>query len=163
MVGAQAVMKELEKLCSAFQGVELPGHSREEGSLNNADIIDYLAEGGRDITSNDEDVELAALAFVAEAEPFLQRAAQSQTPPSAGKASSVSGKAWRAAGLVVLFKMRDRVEAGQNSDGSSKPVSERYAEWRLKKHSIPKHVIFKATGQLLTNLSGGKAALKLIR
>ena len=168
---ASGICRALGLIGDSFNGIELAAKMREDGKLKNGAVIDYLADGGREIRPSAEEVDVAAFAFVKVAEVGLEAVKKSISmdsaklklnPGVAAKARSVSAKAWRAAAKVAQKAMKERVQKGINRDGTRDPVSPLYAEQRQKKYGIPPGVIFKATGQLLANLGGGSGSFKLI-
>lgn len=157
---AKAQMDWLAKMGARISGVHLPGSARNDTGATNGEIIDYLAEGGRDIRADQEDADKAAMAFKVQVELALNKI--KDVPRGSAKVQQEAAKAWRAAGRVIKEIMRERVDQGKvQGGGDASKVSEDYAAQRLRKYGIPEDIVFKATGQLLSNLSQGDGALKL--
>jgi len=162
---AQNMMNALGKMGAAYRGIEMHGLGRQgQGERGtNADVKEWLAEGGRDIGPNDEDAKKAAEEYVKVAEMFLRQQTDKK-PPSAQAANMASAKAFRDAATVVQKILAGRVDKGEDKDGNVKEVTEAYAKARAAKYGIPDSTseILKASGQLLANLQG-QGGLKLVK
>ena len=180
--GAQELIETLQEMGARTQGVALLG--RQRGSINNAQIIRSLAgvdEDGnldpshkgprRDLRPTQEDSDDAARKFITEAEKRLQiiarKKAQAKTKALKNKlsnkrknANAVAGSGLKAAGTLIRDRMLKNLEQGKTSDGEeAAPVSEKYAKQRELKYGVPVDVVYKATGQLLSNLQAGNLKL----
>ncbi|MCP4674258.1 MAG: hypothetical protein GY854_01825 [Deltaproteobacteria bacterium] len=164
---AENAVKMLADMGARTRGIELPGHAREViipgGPTNNGEIVDLLDKGGRDITPNQDDCDAAAKVFVKMVEVAVKRAIKTPGTISPSQAGILAARAWRRSGYIVMQRMKGRLEANLCSDGSYRPVSPGYAAWRNREYKIPPSVVFRATGQLIANLSGSPNTLRLIR
>jgi hypothetical protein len=186
---AVEMMALIGNLGSDIQGVELHGLARkganEKGT--NADVKEYLAEGGRDLGPNDADAKKAAEAYVAVVQRYLKSITQRVKPmprlgtkahaaavkrqarvkkaQAKGKkgASQADARAFRKAGKAVAAIIAKRIEKGEDMNGQVKPVGQDYAAQRALQHSMPDdtHIVFIRSGQLLANYAAGR--LKLVK
>lgn len=154
---ARNMMLALGKMGAAYRGIEFPATSRkgpgEKGT--NADVIDHLREGGRDIGPNEDDAQKAAEAYVKHAEIFMRQQRDVKKPPSAAKANEASAKAFRAAGAIVQKILVARVDKGEDMNGQVIPVDPAYAKARAAQHEMVDdvNVVLKASGQLDADLA----------
>jgi hypothetical protein len=155
---ARNIMLALGKMGAAYRAIEMHGKQRQgEGERGtNADVKDYLAEGGRDLGPNEDDAHKAAVAYVAQAEKFLRLQQDVKKPPSAQAANQASAKAFTNAARVVQRILADRVDKSEDQDGTAEKVTAPYAKARAAEYGIPddQSQVFKASGQLLANLQG---------
>ena len=162
---AKHIVTALALMNSAYRGIVMNGLSRKgEGEKGtNADVKEYLAEGGRDIGPNDEDGEKAAAAYAVIAETFM-RLQNEKTPPTQAMANNWGKKAYTAAAEAVNAEMAKRVDKGEDKDGQVIEVTPEYAKWRAKEFTMPDstNIVLKASGQLLANLQGS-GGLKLVK
>jgi hypothetical protein len=167
-------MQALSQLASSFQGGYLEGRKREDGKLTNADVVEYLAEGGRDISATDEDSDDGARLMRDRYEERLLVLSQKKVPLKKGASGikgavsgltenkmndSAAASGIRAAIKLVQSRLAERVEAGVDREGQRKPVTPAYATWRQGKYNVAIGEILKASGQLLNNLKAGRIVL----
>ncbi len=161
---ARKQMLALSQLEAAYTGVYLPGHRRDEGGtgISNGEVIDYLADGGRDIRANERDVDKCARAFVTVVELGLMKVRDQPKKMQLQKARQLAAKAWRAAGMAMKAIMLERVESGtDNTGGAARALTGDYIDFKNRKYG--QAAIYKATGQLVSNLAQGPGALRLSR
>lgn len=163
----QATLKKLEAIGSKIVGVSMMGDSR--GRVNNAEIIGFHAEGIeslegtkiRNITMSDADAEAGANAFMARVEPFLE----SPNTDSGGldrRATAVTVKGLKDAADIARAGMILRIQEKRDRDGMPlEPVKTDYASQREADYGVPSSEIFKASGNLLSNLA--RAAYKFTK
>jgi DNA-binding transcriptional MerR regulator len=169
------IIKALEKAGSSIKGVALHARNRDDSSASNAQILEWLKEGGRDfVTNSSEDNEALAKVAAAEIERRLNTAlskkAVAAKAAETGREASQVATEISAAYLMAAMKkymeqISDRIRSQKSNNGSLKPLSESYAEWKKKKvgNAEPIGVL---TGQLLDNLDGsglGGRNIKLIK
>lgn len=182
MENAAEMMALLGNLGGTVRGCRWMAHTRrgEKRVSNNRQVVDWLADGERDIRPTEKDATDAAKKFVASVYRYMQIVSKSKKrilkagpeldaavakAQAAGKlkANNASAKAYRAAAMVIKQRMLDRVESGKVNTGSdADKVTKTYAKRRAKKYGIPDDVVFKATGQLVENLADN-GAFELVR
>jgi hypothetical protein len=169
------MIKALEKAGSSIKGVALHSRNRDDSSASNAQILEWLKEGGRDfVTNSSEDNEALAKVAAAEIERRLntalsKKAVASKAAETGREASQVATEISAAYHMAAMKKymeqISDRIRSQKSNNGSLKPLSESYADWKKKKvgNAEPIGVL---TGQLLDNLDGsglGGRNIKLIK
>lgn len=182
MPEVQEMVAALGSMGSAYRGIVMNAHTRSDGKKTNADVVEYLAEGGRDITATSDEKSEAAMAFVAvakkmlamyaakaaAAKPTSMKTAQAQASDkkakAIAKAKQAAALAFRAAAKVIQGKLQARIEAGEDNEMHVTPVSPEYAKARSKKYGIPESedIVLRASGQLLDN-AAGSGGLRLIK
>ncbi len=179
--GVVETLEYLRQFGTGITGASMKARTREEnGSLDNADVINYLAEGGRDIRFNESERNRMTDIFTLEVRKKLaaiikrnnriskqlikQKAGFKYKRPiakpilaqKAAKLASVIGlrkaMAWGKETLTMRVMTQDTTE-----DGAAKEVTAKYAKQRANKYSLPDDtsLVFKASGQLIDNLSRG--------
>jgi len=163
---ARNMMLALGKMGAAYRGIEMHGRARQGAGERgtNADVKEWLAEGGRDIGPSDEDAQKAAAEYVRVAEQFMRQQVDTKKPPSAQAANHASAKAFRRCAAIVQRILADRVDKSEDMDGQADAVTKAYAKARAAKFGISddQNQVFKASGQLLGNLQGS-GGLKLVK
>jgi len=182
-------MSLIGNLGSDIQGVELHGVDRkgknEKGT--NADIKEYLAEGGRDLGPNEADAKKAAEEYVKVVQRYLKsitqrikpmprlgtkahaaavkRQARVKKAQAKGKkgASMADARAFKKAGKAVAALITARMEKSEDMHGQVIPVTQDYAAQRALDTDMPDdtYIVFRRSGQLLANYAAGR--LKLIK
>jgi hypothetical protein len=142
--------------------------SRNPATVANDDLIDYLAEGGRDIRPSDKDGIDATNAYATEVLKQIDNNTKRAFFNEKHAAAIASGtkKARTVKELDVIVKsgitnglrkgitllaerMAERAANQKNTDGSQMDkVSKEYADKRKKDHGIDPGVVYTATGQL---------------
>jgi len=161
---ARNMMAALAKFGAAYTGIEVGADARkglgEKGT--NADVTEWLAEGGRDLGPSEKDATAAAKMYVKHAEKFLRMQTDTKKPPSARAANQACGFALRRAAEVIRDIMTDRINKGEDMNGNIKKVTKAYATARAAEFEMAddQMQVFKASGQLLANFASGRAKLK---
>jgi len=104
----------LAKLGSSIVGIELAARTRPENArLNNRDVVEYLAEGGRDIRLDDYDAETLAAEFIRVVDNQLQETMDDAEDPTAAN-QSAGGSASAALGGIknVMSSFASGVASG---------------------------------------------------
>ena len=161
----------MARLGAKPRGVSMLGRTRNEnGNINNSDVIQYLKDGGRDTTLTKEDSNILG-GIVSRT--FMERlriltasfnkgfdtpkgltAAKAQGMKVANAAAS---SALMAAGRRAKEIILERLENSQTNDGNQSEVTIPYAQARASKYGVPNDtsLVFKASGQLIDNVSSG--------
>jgi hypothetical protein len=149
---ALAQLKALGGFIGMVKGAEFYGRTRRDSGKNNADVLDWLTEGGRDIQKmGSKEMDRAAKALAKEAERRLQHL---PTGISQKRAVEILAAAYRDAGKEILEILTERIKKEITSDGNqAKKVTPEYAAERRRKYGVPDSAVFKATGQLLDNVN----------
>jgi hypothetical protein len=161
LAGAAAVTRMLGMLTAAKGHGQLDVGERTDTKHSNAEIMDFLAEGGRDIrpSTNKPEIQKSAEAFTNE---YVR---QMNLAKNTVKASEVAAKkAFRVGMLTGLKKamqehvrgLKERLKTGRDNYGARKPVTEEYAKARKSKYGWAEDVIFIATKQLGEAILHGK-------
>lgn len=172
---AQYIMNFLATIDAKIDGVALNARTYPDGSGNTTeDVIDYLAtpwkkRPARDIRPNEDEAFHAANLLVKEVVRRVNRtkgraegmAKAAIRAKAAREAAAASAGGFRKAGKYLQRRMIARIEGGTlTTGGSAQQVDqEHYAPARERKYGIPTNVIFKRTGLLLSNLTGGTLRL----
>jgi hypothetical protein len=171
---ATEMLSMLGHIGSDIAGIMLAAKRRSDGrkgAVNNAQVVQYLADGGRDIRPTYEDKAEAAATMRTLITAKLLMMTKRGAPPKAWsearkqefiakgrvEANKIAALALRKAGQQMHAKMLERV----NNPGNYDAVSERYAQQRQSKYGVPTSAVFRATGQLLSNIADGH--LRLIK
>jgi len=179
-------MKTIEKLGATLKAAELNAKPRDEdASLNNAQILKYLAEGNtkaeklkkRDfISMGSGDAERIAKEYIDNVGPALQRRADTisnklkdvQRPVTLEQAAKeaankIAADALMAAMMEVKRIISDRIEKGV--DWTGKPVEDLEDDYKKQKERDHHHIypIGNATGQVVDNLAPGKRNIRIKR
>lgn len=151
----------LGSMIGAYTGIEFPAASRkgagEKGT--NADVIDHLRDGGRDLGPSKEDAQKTAAEYTKRVKIFLRQQKDTKKPPSTAKTNQAGAKALRAAAAIVQKVLVNRIEKSEDMDGQVNHVDPTYAKQRERKHGVPKGEVFKASGQLIADLARGTGKL----
>jgi hypothetical protein len=130
-------------------GAAWEGGIRPDG-LGNSKLIEYLADGGRDLSPNDEDATAATNAYATDVLRHIDLASKSTgktaNPDNIARAGIVGGL--RKGITLIADRMRKRLEKGEDNKGRRTPVKDDYAKARQKKHGVNKDAIYVATGHL---------------
>lgn len=145
---------------------------RREGGGNNQQILEYLAEPkagpSRDLRPTAEDRAeangiirtgiIAKLQMISKKGKPLARWDESRRAQfvASGRreADKIAAFVLRRAGKAMKARMVERANGG----GYDK-VSKEYADWRQRKYGVDKGAVFRATGQLLSNINDGSIRL----
>lgn len=169
------LVKVLKRLGAAIAAVELHGIKRNDSSADNAEILGWLADQGRDfVTPSDSDIAKIEKAFVAEVErrsgllldsiPMKDSAAKlKRSGIDAQMASEIAGASFIAAIKEWMDQVGDRIDAQKtNNPPFNAQLTPAYEAWKKTKTGGWAYPIGKFTGQLLDNLnSSGPAAGKI--
>lgn len=170
LTAAQAVIDAAQKLGANLGGVELRGKSRLKGDLNNAEVEEYLREGGRDFVTPDaackaEIGEIIETTFKKELARVQARNVKQNKPKklTKGQATAVCGIALKKAMEYWMEWSTENIEKQRLADGGTPDkVGGKYAKYRQKKYGVPTNIVGKATSELLENLIDTKS-IKVIR
>lgn len=147
-------LAELQAMGSAFSGIELKGKTRDDG-VNNAEILQYQAEMGRDaISLTDGEAEQVAKSFASE----LKEALQGKV---ASKGSVVAAKALKAAMVEYMKIVTRHIESKSGANGKFKPLDPDYVQHKI--NAIGFDDMLKWTGQLLDNLNPDGTSARNVR
>lgn len=173
--GAQAMTMELEILTGTNSGATwLADETRQptfdaKTAPTHSEVIQYLADGGRDISPNEEDA-LEAGKIINDRVAKHLTATGRKTPDGPKKPARPPEKkalGGLSAGLFDAAKkqaanMTDRIESQTTSSGgTADAVTDEYAERRQRKYNVNKSVVYVASSQLANALIKGKVQLFL--
>ena len=164
--GAEYILQYLAHLSTDIKGIALLGQVYPDGRTSTTEVIEYLAEPrkgpSRDIRLTEDDGRDAAQIWMDEVTRRLRRAKNRSGKNARMNATAACGGAFRLAGREMQRRLSKRVDGGVTNTGeSAAPVSEAYAAQRKKKYGVDEGEVFKASGTLLGNVTGG--VLKLHR
>ena len=159
---AEGLIKFLQECGASIAGIEFLGDDR--GSVNNAEILEYQAEGitrktgivKRDVTPSESDTDKAAKIFLDKVSELADVVNVKTSDDAALKraANAALSKGLKAGAEVMRKDMRDRVNKGVDNTGTAlEQVTVKYGEQRMKKHGVPTTAVLKASGNLIANLS----------
>ncbi len=159
---AEVIARMLEILSKSNSGGEWYSDARQNPKdPSNKQIIEYLAEQGRDIRANIQEQEDAAQLFANEIVRQMSRVGRVTknkvkiTAEQQAKAGIIGGI--RKAMKYIAGSMSERVKSGTTNDESkAKAVTEKYAKQRKRKYGVAESVVYIATRQLATALLEGK-------
>lgn len=164
--GMEQLLKVISKIGQVgVSGVEFHGTQRKDGSGdNNAQVIQWLKDGGRDYVTPDNRtlVEIAEI-FAARAQDDLsQTDAFLSTFKGVHKdpdrlATQIAAKAFIEAMDFWRLQILEMLNTNRTVDGTAKPVTEEYAAQRQKDYGVSPDVVGRATGDLLANFADKKA------
>jgi hypothetical protein len=141
---------------------------RTDSRLGNGDLIDYLADGGRDIRPDDKDATDATNVYATEVLRQIDRNTKNELY-NAKHASAIAAGTKKArnikelseltkAGIVgglrkaiglLANRMAERAANQKNTNRSMmRRVSEAYAKRRKKDHGVSENIVYTASGQL---------------
>jgi hypothetical protein len=169
---AMKLMKYMQKLGSTVKGAEYRGRKRsgehDQKGLNNAQVIEYLKDGGRDIDKfNSDEADKIVGEYALEIERRMQRITEGKNDITVAQVFADEAAAYRKAVKAALEMYQARIEAGKDADGNTKPVTKEYAKWRANTFGVPNDtsLLFKASGQLLSDVApepGNLSNIKII-
>lgn len=171
MAAAQAVLDAAAKLGSNIGGAELLGKPRlDRPGMTNADVEDFLRQGGRDFCKPTKALEgeigrLMERRFAKELARVQARNKKQKKPVkmTKGQATAVCGIAVKAALQHWMKWAADNIDAGRTADGGqADKVDPIYAARRQKKYNVPTDAVGKATGELYENLTD-KGAIRVLK
>jgi hypothetical protein len=168
--GAEFILHTLRHLDTDITGIGLHGRTYPNGKATTGDVIDYLAEPNRgpsrDIRPNDDDGHAAAELFVAEVVRRINRGKKKKFKSKAAKlrarkaAKAAAAGGFRKAGKWVRTQLIERAaEQTLNNGNPADKVSKPYARQRKNKYNVAEHAVFKASGLLFGDLTGGQLKL----
>jgi hypothetical protein len=178
MDAASELIGFLQGLGSNIAGCILPAKRRQDGGVTNADIIEFQANPlngpSRDLRPTEEDKAestqiikaaiMAKLQMISKTGKRYKRWDEAKSKAfvarGAKDADKIMSLALRRAGQAMKARMLDRLNGG-GFDAVSDDPPHRYATRRLNKYGVPKTAVFRATGQLLSNIADGH--IRLIR
>jgi hypothetical protein len=164
---ARRMMAFMAFLGAEYRGIEKVGKTRSSmfgyGITTNADVQEFLAEGGRDLGPAEDDAENAAQAYVDTVMKHLTFMKKGKVNVPAAERQA-QAKALRAAAMAVSKIMVNRIEKSEDMDGPADEVTEEYAKARARKFSMSddQSQAFKASGQLLADYAG-RGGLRLVK
>ena len=157
------LLKTIEKLGNVFRGVQLNAKDRKDNSdKDNAQILQHLADHGRDFVSADMDLlNEIDKAVSDEIEKGLQyHASNLHTDQSSRLARKIGASAWKKGGITWNEEITRRIEEADWIGSGSAELSEPYGTQKEKKHGF-KYPIGKATGQVFDNVSPESRNIKI--
>lgn len=160
-------MKALEAMVngSLYQAVELNSKQRiDYDEPTNAEILQYLAEQGRNFTEMDaSELDEIAQAFVDKIEEFMSKVEAAEKGKDQMKAArNTAANSWKAAMLEDMRLVTEHIEEGRFTGGGNKDLSPAYA--RFKQAAVGfTHPIGKFHGELIDNLNPKGPASRNIR
>lgn len=174
------MLEALAKIAEKRKSADLNSKQREESdsTLNNAEIFEFLAAGGRDfVTPSSKALDEMDKAAVAAIEKGLARykvGRKGGRLTNAGRmtqtqANRVQATALMSAAQVWMKEITRRIEQGDFTDTGERTrsggsvlsqLSEEYEKWKRKEYGFA-YPIGKATGQLLDNVAPGTRNIKL--
>lgn len=179
----------LKAIGAQVKGASLAAKTRAENpSLDNNDVILYLAKGGRDIRFNKSDEQRMIVEFKRQIDKELARLIRRNNRIArtlrTRMSKSINGKKFKTktgkilkvkqmADTAAVFGLRKamlygketmvtRIQTQETTDaGAAKAVTPQYARARARKYGVPNStsLVFKATGQLLDNINSGTIKL----
>ena len=153
-------MAALAQLASSSIGGRLQGRMRNDSDLTNAQVIDHLAEGGRDMRATEEENDDGARLMVATYNERLRTFARGQskmvgkpiTPAMIAADRKMNDSAADARIKMWLLSIREilsgRIESGEDNEGVKTEVTPEYAAQRQRDYGISPSEVFTASGQL---------------
>ncbi len=163
---ANALMVYMASLGATINGCKYSGSARNEGDMDNGQVINDLKKRGRDITTMKSDDQMkAAQAWMNEITLRLGRQKQSIVKSPVARANRHVAAAYRKAGAVLLKIISERAENSVDYEGNTKDVTKGYAAMRSAKYGVANDtsLLFKATGQLLNDVAANPANIARIR
>lgn len=156
---AKKLLKTIKKLGGAIKAAELNAKAREgSDGLDNAQVLDYLAESGRDfVTLSDTEQEEMSGILIDELTEGIKKVKEADNPEK--KAKNVAAKAFIAAALYWQKKITEHIEE-QKWIGDGGDLNEDYASTKEKKYGFRKPIGV-ATGQVKDNVAPSKRNIRL--
>ena len=157
---AQKLLKVLGKLGNSIRAVDLNAKSRQDSSeKNNAEILEHLAEGGRDfVTPTDETMKKITRALVDNLELEIRKLKTSKASVT-GAAKKAAANAFHAAAMVWQEEITRRIKE-QDWVGDGGDLSPEYAKYKENKYGF-QTPIGVATGQVRDNVAPERRNLRL--
>lgn len=168
LAGATAIAGLMEAVQATEAGADWVGGDREEG-YSNAQVVQWLADGGRDIRANETEQAHAANLLANELVKQMNEVGRTVTN-KAGASIKITAEKQARAGIVgglrkaakyIAAQMYGRIQSGQDNTGkrTELKIDEKlgyspYARQRKRKHRVNESVLFIASRQL------GEAAQK---
>jgi hypothetical protein len=166
---SMAMLQTLEKIAKVKRSADLNAKQRIEEGDNNAEILEYLADGGRDfVTPSKKSLDEMDKSALAEIEKSLATfkvtttggRITSKSALSQQQAKAVLSKALVAAAQDWMREITRRINESDWIGDGDRQLSEEYEKAKKKKHGFA-YPIGKATGQLLANVAPGIRNIKL--
>jgi hypothetical protein len=168
---ANMLLEALAKIAKVKRSADLNSKTRQETDsvLNNAEIFDFLARGGRDFVTPSKkalsDIDKAALAAIEKGLLKYKVGHKGGRITNAGKmtqaqARGVQAKALVAAAQVWMKEITRRINDGDFTGDGDPKLEEEYEKWKQKLYGYA-YPIGKATGQLLDNVAPGTRNIKI--
>jgi hypothetical protein len=178
---AVEVLGAIEGNATFFHDVRTPYEGRSaDQTPSNAQIIDFLAEGNsrsasptkRDIRPESAEVDKLSVQFLEGITKGLRALGRRQTRKTkAGKRRALLNREQVDKKIKAIF-VRELKKTGKGyaelmfnnaAFGYSKydPVTEKYAQWRVKRFGVSKNARFVASRQLLTALQEGRVKVEI--
>lgn len=177
LAGAQAMLQDLEKITGVEGGAALfyPGGERrpnigQKTAPTYEELLGYLAEGGRDIRPNEEDVNKMAELAMQKVSKQLAKVGREYKDKKTGETKVVRKEKQSLAGFVSGLNasmmearkiMADRIKSGKTSSGTAEKVTEAYAKRRNTLYGVNESVVYVASGQLSNAMLGAKAKVDI--
>lgn len=161
---AKKLLKTAEKLGSAIKGAQLNAKSRGDSAKTNAEILEYLAEGGRDfVTPDSETLRKIEETIAGHLEEGLERIKRGNLKKSEkAAATEIAAKAFKEGATVWNDKISQNISDGKTADGQVEELSEEYARQKQRRYGFTKPIGV-ATGQVRDNVAPGGRNIKLTR
>jgi hypothetical protein len=162
---ANELMAKLREGGADIKGVVFASHGRKEDpSVTNSQVLEWLRDGGRDFkTITDDEVKEIEDAFIHEVERRMERLGTRDIKSIKNTMNSILVSGLKASLMKIISIIHTRIERGTVAGGASvKQLSEEYSKVKQRKHGFTKP-IGKATGQLLENLSQDVKNIKVIK
>lgn len=173
--GATAIAQELEILTRTKSGCAWVADSPREPTFgaktapSNADVVEYLRLGGRDITPNESDVNHTGqiirdrvAAHMAKTGKTTPNGPVKPAPPPEKRALAGLASGLRKGAKYNADRMTRLCEAGSTNSGApAERVTTAYGQRRLSKYGVNPQSVYFASGQLLNDLIRGKVKIYL--
>ena len=153
MEEAMSVLKRYEVIASGRvnKGVELRANTRQEGKHTNAEIIQFLAEGGRDFRSiSKREVDRVAQKFIDRIDAIFQKVRGKAGDEAAARNATNQG--WKAAMKAYMDAVVDNIKNAKWSGDGDKKLSPAYEKKKMDVRGFA-YPIGVYTGQLLDALN----------
>ena len=149
-------------ICGAANaGADYVGADRDDGRTM-AEVVSYLAEGGRSIYASDADQTDGMEAFADELVRQMDRIGDRTSIGDIeryARAGIVGGL--RKGAKLLVERMAKRVEAQRTtSGGTARPVTTAYAKRRERKHGVAQSAVYVASRQLADRLLKGTIKIR---
>jgi hypothetical protein len=176
LAGANAMLRDISKMVGVDGGAALyyPQERRSNKHQKKApsfeQLLGYLAEDGRDIRPNDEDVKKMGEIIVEHIGKHLRRVGRTVDDPRTGKKIRIRKEKQSLAGFVggtraaMMFarkRMLQRIKTGSTNRGKAATVTPNYARQRLRDYGVNESVVYVASGQLANAMSGAQVKVNI--